>query len=153
MAPPDELPIRAVRGDDNLSARAKAHTTPPPLRRNNSSLRLITELTRERISLRFASRSLRSCPLLTRTSLIQLPAHVDRAVPTSVHRPQCLPCQQRHQSYAGGMSRHRSRCPRTARGATYRRPQGLCDHHVSRDRVRPCRVHQNTTTTVRLHDR
>jgi hypothetical protein len=153
MAPPDELPIRAVRGDDNDSARAKAHTTPPPLRRNNSSLRLITELTRERISLRFAFRSLHFCPLLTRTSLGQLPAHMDGAVPTSVHRPKRLPCQQRHKPFTGSMPRHRPRCPRTTCGATYRRPQGLCDHHVPRDRVRPCRVHQNTITTVRLHDR
>lgn len=66
MAPPNELPIRAIRGDTN----AEAHPAPPPLRRNNSSLRLLTELTRERISLRSACRPSKKdclyfCPPLT----------------------------------------------------------------------------------------
>jgi hypothetical protein len=50
MAPPDELPVRA---DDDFG-HAETPTAPPPLRRNNSSLRLLSELTRERISLRSA---------------------------------------------------------------------------------------------------
>ena len=47
MAPPDELPVRA---DDDFGHAE----TPTTLRRNNSSLRLLSELTRERISLRSA---------------------------------------------------------------------------------------------------
>jgi hypothetical protein len=49
----DETPPRAGPGDQQQQHDALA---PPPLRRNKSSLRLLTELTRERISLRYACR-------------------------------------------------------------------------------------------------
>jgi hypothetical protein len=52
----DKMPPRAGDGDQQQQHDAQA---PPPLRRNKSSLRLLTELTRERISLRYVWSSCR----------------------------------------------------------------------------------------------
>lgn len=49
MTSTDNAPPGAKHGEETT------RTSPPPLRRNHSSLRLLTELTRERIALRCAS--------------------------------------------------------------------------------------------------
>lgn len=48
MSSTDEAPLGANQGEQTTTV------SPPPLRRNQSSLRLLTELTRERIALRCA---------------------------------------------------------------------------------------------------
>ena len=62
MTTTDRAPASGSYGEQTTTT-ATASTSPPPLRRNKSSLRLLTELTRERIALRCDYTSFVSQPL------------------------------------------------------------------------------------------